>query len=93
MIYEGYVYIYGTAIHKVLKVPPGEYYVEIPLGDGTSLLSPAKYYRCGRQDRKKGGASGVFQLPIDTWRALVALGFHEPGADFIYTYVKIWSAK
>jgi len=94
VIFSGYVYIYGTSIYKVLDAPPGDYYVEIPLGDGTSLLSPARYYRYERKDsRRAGGDAGVFQLPLNTWRALVAWGFHEPGTDAVYTYVRIWSTK
>ena len=93
VIFSGYAYIYGTSIYKVLDAPPGDYYVEIPLGDGTSLLSPARYYRYERKKPRAGGAAGIFQLPLDTWRALVAWGFHVPGADAVYTYVKIWSTK
>jgi hypothetical protein len=92
VIFSGYVHIYGTFIYKLLKTPPGDYYVEIPLGGGSSLLSPARYYRHSRRD-KRGGGAGIFQLPLDTWRTLVAWGFHEPGTDAIYTYVKIWSAN
>jgi len=93
VIFSGYVRIYGTAIYKVLDAPPGDYYVEIPLGDGSSLLSPARYYKYERKKRHVGGDAGMFLLPLDAWRALVAWGFHVPGSDAIYTYVRIWSAK
>jgi hypothetical protein len=93
VIFSGYVHIYGTAIYKVLKAPPGDYYVEIPLGGGSSLLSPAKYHKHERKNHRVGGDAGVFWLPLDTWRALVAWNFHEPGTDAIYTYVRIWSTK
>jgi len=92
VIFSGYVRIYGTFLYKLLETPPGDYFVEIPLGGGSSLLSPARYYKYGRRD-KRGGGAGIFQIPLDTWRALIAWGFHDPGTDAIYTYVKIWSTK
>jgi len=43
-----------------------------------------------REDRKAGGDSGVFNVPIDVLHTLYEWGIYEPGADASYIYVRIW---
>jgi hypothetical protein len=90
LVYDGYLTVRGAFIHKVLDVPPGAYYVELLL-DGASLLTPLKYYRYERQDRRAGGDSGVFNVPLDVLYTLYEWGFYDLGADAVQLRAKVWA--
>jgi hypothetical protein len=70
-VYEGYVpySLYAVAngkayaaMRKALDTPSGVYYVEFPLG-GLSLLTPPKYNKYVRKDRRAGDDSSIFHIP------------------------------
>jgi hypothetical protein len=90
LVFDGYLTIRGAFIHKVLDAPAGVYYVE-PLLDGASLLVPMKYYKYERQDRRAGGDSGVFSVPLDVLYTLYDWGFYDLGADAVHLRARIWA--
>ncbi len=90
LIYDGYMTIRGAFIRKVLDAPPGYYLLELPLG-GVSLLVPAKYYKYPREDRRAGGDSGVFNVPLDVLRTLYEWGYYDLGADAVQLRARIWA--
>jgi len=89
LVYRGHVPLRGTFIYKVLDAPPGSYLLEISFG-GVPVIFPTKYYKYPRQDKKAGGDSGAFAVPLDVLRTFHAWGLHELGADFDYVHVKVW---
>jgi hypothetical protein len=89
LIYEGYVALRGTLIYKVLDAPAGYYFLELNFG-GVPVLFPTKYYKHPREDKRAGGDSGAFAVPLDVLRTFHAWGLHELGADYDYVYARIW---
>jgi hypothetical protein len=90
LVYEGYLTIHGVFIHKVLAVSASTYYVELLLG-GASLLVLLKYYKYTREDKRAGGGSGVFNVPLDLLRTLYEWGFYDLGADAVQMRARIWA--
>jgi hypothetical protein len=71
-------------LFKVLKAPPGIYYVEFPVGK-ISMFVPLKYYRYPSRNKRVGGDTGMFHIPQFVVSALEEWGI-EPG----YIYVRVW---
>jgi hypothetical protein len=92
LLYEGYVALYGTLIRKVLDVPPGVYFLELRLG-GVPVLFPTKYYKRPREDRRAGGDSGAFAVPLGVLYTFYEWGLHELGADYDYVYARVWKPE
>ena len=90
LVYDGYLVIRGTFIHKVLNAPAGTYYVEL-LVDGVSLLILLKYYKYPREDRRAGGDAGVFNVPVDVLRTLYEWGFYDLGANAVQLRARVWA--
>ncbi len=90
LVYDGYLTVRGAFIHKVVDAPTGVYYVELLL-DGVSLLTPLKYYKYPREDRRAGGDSGVFSVPRDVLYTLYEWGFYDLGADSVRLRARIWA--
>jgi hypothetical protein len=90
LVFDGHLTIRGAFIRKVLSAPAGVYYVELLLG-GVSLLIPLRYYKYPRQDRRGGGDSGVFNVPLDVLRTLYEWGFYDPGADAVQLRARVWA--
>jgi hypothetical protein len=90
LVFDGYLTIRGAFIRKVLKAPPGQYFLELLL-NGASLLVPLKYYRHERRDRRAGGDSGLFNAPLDLLRTLHEWGYYDLGADAIQLRARIWA--
>jgi len=92
LIYEGYVALRGTLIYKVVDAPPGIYFLELHFG-GVPVLFPTKYYKHERKDRRAGGDSGAFAVPLGVLRTFHDWGLHELGADYDYVYARIWKPE
>jgi hypothetical protein len=90
LVYEGYVALRDTLICKVVNVPAGYYFLELRF-NGVPVLFPTKYYRHERRDRRAGGDSGAFAVPLDVLRTFHAWGLHELGADYDFVYARVWS--
>ncbi len=89
LIYEGYVPLRDTLIYKVLDAPAGVYFLELHFG-GVPVLFPTKYYKHEREDRRAGGDSGAFAVPLGVLRTFHEWGLHELGADYDYIYARVW---
>jgi hypothetical protein len=92
LVYEGYVALRGTLISKVLDVPTGYYFLELSFG-GVPVFVLSKYYKHERKDRRAGGDSGAFAVPLDVLRTFHVWGLHELGADYDYVYARIWKPQ
>jgi hypothetical protein len=92
LVYDGYVALRGTLIHKVLDAPPGIYFLEFRLG-GVPVLFPTKYYKHERKNKQSGGDSGAFAVPLGVLRTFHEWGLHELGADYDYVYVRVWKPE
>jgi hypothetical protein len=90
LVFDGYLTIRGAFIRKVLGAPAGTYYVELLL-DGASLLIPLKYYKYLRENRRAGGDSGAFNVPLDLLRTLYEWGFYNPEADTVQLRARVWT--
>ncbi len=90
LVYDGYAALRGPFLYKVLNADAGYYLLELLL-DGVSLLIPLKYYRYRRKDRRVGGDSGVFQLPLDALRTLRSWGVYDIDSDAVHLRVKVWA--
>jgi hypothetical protein len=90
LVYDGYLTIRGAFIRKVLKAPPGHYFLELLL-NGVSLLVPLKYYKHERQDKRVGGDSGLFNAPLDLLRTLHEWGYYDLGADAVQLRARVWA--
>ena len=89
LVYEGYVALRDTLIYKVVDAPPGVYFLELRLG-GVPVLFPTKYYKHPREDRRAGGDSGAFAVPLGVLYTFYEWGLHELGADYDYVYARVW---
>ncbi len=92
LVYEGYVALRDTLIYKVVDAPPGVYFLELRFG-GVPVLFLTKYYRHPREDRKAGGDSGAFAVPLGVLRTFYEWGLHELGADRDYVFARIWKPE
>jgi hypothetical protein len=90
LVFDGYLTARGAFIRKVLGVPAGVYFLELLLSNA-SLLIPLKYYKYPREDRRAGGDSGVFNVPIDVLRTLHEWGFYDSGADAVQLRARVWA--
>jgi len=92
LIYEGYVPLRDTLIYKVVDAPAGYYFLELRLG-GVPVLFPTKYYKHPREDRRAGGDSGAFAVPLDVLYTFHVWGLHELGSDYDYVYARVWKPE
>ncbi len=92
LVYEGYVSLCGTLIYKVVDAPPGVYFLELRLG-GVPVLFPTKYYKHPREDRRAGGDSGAFAVPLGVLYTFHEWGLHELGRDYDYVYARVWKPE
>ena len=92
LVYEGYVALRDMLIYKVVDAPAGHYFLELRFG-GVPVLFPTKYYRHERKDRRAGGDSGAFAVPLDVLHTFHAWGLHELGADYDYVYARVWKPE
>jgi len=92
LIYEGYVALRGTLIYKVVDAPPGIYFLELHFG-GVPVLFPTKYYKHERKDRRAGGDSGAFAVPLGVLRTFHEWGLHELGVDYDFVYARVWKPE
>jgi hypothetical protein len=92
LVYEGYVALRDTLIYKVVDAPAGYYFLELRFG-GVPVLFPTKYYRHERKNRRAGGDSGAFAVPLDVLYTFHVWGLHELGADYDYVYARVWKPE
>jgi hypothetical protein len=92
LVYEGYVALRDMLIYKMVNVPAGYYFLELRFG-GVPVLFPTKYYRHERKNRRAGGDSGAFAVPLDVLRTFHSWSLHELGADYDFVYAKVWKPQ